>query len=249
MDSLTDLREVVDVVIGVDTHVHTHCAAVLDTATGGVLDQVTVEATAEGYAELVEFTNHHATLRAWAIEGTSGHGAGLSRLPAGELGDRHRTGPPEAGRAPQRREVRCARCDPSRAGSDGPAPAGNTPAAEANAKHCQCFCLPAAPRSTPPPMPNCRSSAWSSPHPNPSEPGFAVSSSPRCSTPPRTCGCTPPGTPRRPAPWWHCATAPGAAGRRCRLDILRGRGDVHGRAAHGEEVGRAVPPRGGGGDG
>jgi len=79
MDSLTDLREVVDVVIGVDTHVNTHSAAVLDAATGGVLDEVTVEATAEGYAELVEFANHHATLRAWAIEGTSSHGAGLSR--------------------------------------------------------------------------------------------------------------------------------------------------------------------------
>ena len=55
MDSLTDLREVVDVVIGVDTHVKTHSAAVVDTATGGVLDEVTVEATAHGYAELVEF--------------------------------------------------------------------------------------------------------------------------------------------------------------------------------------------------
>src|ERR687890_837587 len=56
MNSLTDLRDVVDVVIGVDTHVHTHSAAVLDTATGGVLDEITVEATAEGYAELVEMT-------------------------------------------------------------------------------------------------------------------------------------------------------------------------------------------------
>lgn len=35
MSSLTDLREVVDVVIGVDTHVHTHSAAVLDARTGG----------------------------------------------------------------------------------------------------------------------------------------------------------------------------------------------------------------------
>ena len=69
MNSLTDLREVVDVVIGVDTHVHTHSAAVLDTATGGVLDELTVEATTEGYRELVEFANNHATLRAWAIEG------------------------------------------------------------------------------------------------------------------------------------------------------------------------------------
>jgi transposase len=79
MTSLTDLREQVDVVIGVDTHVNTHSAAVLDTATGGVLGEVTVEATIEGYAELVEFANNHATLRAWAIEGTSGHGAGLTR--------------------------------------------------------------------------------------------------------------------------------------------------------------------------
>ena len=79
MNSLTDLREVVDVVIGVDTHVHTHSAAVVDAATGGVLDEITVEATAEGYAELVEFANNHPMLRAWAIEGTGGHGAGLSR--------------------------------------------------------------------------------------------------------------------------------------------------------------------------
>src|SRR4051794_7100078 len=79
MNSLTDLRAVVDVVIGVDTHVHTHSAAVLETATGGVLDEITVEATAEGYAELVDFANNHPMLRAWAIEGTSGHGAGFSR--------------------------------------------------------------------------------------------------------------------------------------------------------------------------
>lgn len=79
MSSLTDLREVVDVVIGVDTHVHTHSAAILDARTGGVLDEITVEATADGYAELVEFAEEYAALRAWAIEGTGGHGAGLTR--------------------------------------------------------------------------------------------------------------------------------------------------------------------------
>lgn len=79
MTSLTDLREVVDVVIGVDTHVHTHSAAVVDARTGGVLDEITVEASAEGYARLVEFADAHAILRAWAIEGTGGHGAGLAR--------------------------------------------------------------------------------------------------------------------------------------------------------------------------
>jgi transposase len=84
MTSLTDLREVVDVVIGVDTHVHTHSAAAVDAATGGVLDEITVEATADGYEQLVDFAGAHATLRAWAIEGTGGHGAGLAR----HLGDR-----------------------------------------------------------------------------------------------------------------------------------------------------------------
>jgi transposase len=83
MTSLTDLRELVDVVVGVDTHVHTHTAAAVETRTGGVLAQVTVEATADGYACLVEFADQHATLRAWAIEGTGGHGAGLSRHLAG----------------------------------------------------------------------------------------------------------------------------------------------------------------------
>ena len=82
MHSLTDLREVVDVVTGVDTHVRTHCAAVVDAATGGVLDEITVEATAEGYAELVEFANNHAVLQAWAIEGAGGHGAKSDPLDA-----------------------------------------------------------------------------------------------------------------------------------------------------------------------
>src|SRR6478672_6112546 len=79
MTSLTDLRGLVDVVIGVDTHVHTHSAAVIDAATGAVLGEITVAATAAGYAELVQFANNHPMVRAWAIEGTGGHGAGLSR--------------------------------------------------------------------------------------------------------------------------------------------------------------------------
>lgn len=53
MTSLTDLREVVDVVIGVDTHVHTHTAAAVDVNTGAVLGEITVPAAADGYAELV----------------------------------------------------------------------------------------------------------------------------------------------------------------------------------------------------
>ncbi len=48
MTSLTDLAAVVDVVIGVETHVHTHSAAAVNVATGGVLSDVTMEATAGG---------------------------------------------------------------------------------------------------------------------------------------------------------------------------------------------------------
>lgn len=76
MNSLTDL---VDVVIGVDTHVLTHTAAIVDAHTGGVLAELTVEASGAGYAELVDFADQHPVLRVWAIEGTGGHGAGLAR--------------------------------------------------------------------------------------------------------------------------------------------------------------------------
>ncbi|MGH9092206.1 MAG: IS110 family transposase [Acidimicrobiales bacterium] len=76
MDSLS---EIVDVVIGVDTHVATHSAAAVDARTGGVLAEITVEATPDGYERLVRFADEHSGLRAWAIEGTGGHGAGLAR--------------------------------------------------------------------------------------------------------------------------------------------------------------------------
>lgn len=82
MSSVMKLSEIVDVVIGVDTHVATHSAAAVDAGTGGVLAEITVEATGEGYAELVEFADQvgaeHAALRAWAIEGTASHGRGLA---------------------------------------------------------------------------------------------------------------------------------------------------------------------------
>jgi len=76
MDSLS---QIADVVIGVDTHVATHSAAAVDTRTGGVLAEVTVEAAPDGYEALVQFADQQSALRAWAIEGTGGHGAGLAR--------------------------------------------------------------------------------------------------------------------------------------------------------------------------
>ena len=76
MDSLS---QIAGVVIGAGTHVATHSAAAAGTRTGGVLAEVTVEATPEGYEALVQFADEQPGLWAWAIEGTGGHGAGLAR--------------------------------------------------------------------------------------------------------------------------------------------------------------------------
>lgn len=77
MTSLTDITEIV---IGVDTHVDTHTAAIVETSTGGVLAEITVPTTPDGYQDLVDLAEEHSPLRVWAIEGTGGHGAGLTRL-------------------------------------------------------------------------------------------------------------------------------------------------------------------------
>jgi transposase len=81
------LADIAEVVIGVDTHKDTHTAAVLDTRTGGVLARITVTTDPDGYAELVALADHHSGLRAWALEGSGGYGAGLTRhlTDAGEL--------------------------------------------------------------------------------------------------------------------------------------------------------------------
>lgn len=76
---MNSLSEIVEVVIGIDTHVETHTAAVVDARTGAVLDELTVPTTPRGYQDLVDLADAHSVLRAWAIEGTGGHGAGLAR--------------------------------------------------------------------------------------------------------------------------------------------------------------------------
>lgn len=77
---MTSLAEIFDVVIGVDTHVATHTAAAVNAHTGGVLGELTVEANPDGYQRLIEFADQHSRLRMWALEGTGGHGAGLTRV-------------------------------------------------------------------------------------------------------------------------------------------------------------------------
>jgi transposase len=72
------LAEQVEVVIGVDTHKHTHTAAVVAAATGAVLAQLTVLTDPAGYRQLQELAGQHGPLRAWAMEGSGGYGAGLA---------------------------------------------------------------------------------------------------------------------------------------------------------------------------
>jgi transposase len=73
------LADTVEVVIGVDTHKHTHTAAVVVAATGAAIDDATVGTDLGGYAALLAMGVGHSGLRAWAIEGTGGYGAGLAR--------------------------------------------------------------------------------------------------------------------------------------------------------------------------
>ena len=74
------LADSVEVVIGVDTHKHTHTAAVVAATTGAMIAQVTVPATPAGYQQLLDLADQHHRQRVWAIESTGGYGAGLTRF-------------------------------------------------------------------------------------------------------------------------------------------------------------------------
>ncbi len=73
------LAELVELVIGVDTHTDTHTAALVATADGALLDMITVPADPDGYAQLLALAERYGGLRGWAIEGAGGYGAGLAR--------------------------------------------------------------------------------------------------------------------------------------------------------------------------
>ena len=73
------LAELVEVVIGVDTHADTHTAAVVAVESHAVLATTTVTADPDGYAQLVALAEAHGGLRGWAMEGSGGYGAGLAR--------------------------------------------------------------------------------------------------------------------------------------------------------------------------
>lgn len=73
------LAELVELVIGVDTHADTHTAVLVAVDSRAVLATITVSADPEGYAELLALTESQGGLRGWAMEGSGGYGAGLAR--------------------------------------------------------------------------------------------------------------------------------------------------------------------------
>jgi transposase len=73
------LADLVDAVIGVDTHTDTHTAAVVDRL-GAHLATIEVRADAAGYARLIKLavSKSPGPKVAWAVEGCGSHGAGLA---------------------------------------------------------------------------------------------------------------------------------------------------------------------------
>ena len=74
------VAEVVDYVVGVDTHRDEHTLALVEAASGAVLAQRTVASNGGGYASALRFARQQAEgARLWAVEGTGHYGAGLAR--------------------------------------------------------------------------------------------------------------------------------------------------------------------------
>ena len=69
---MTSLADQVDLVIGVDTHKHTHTAAVVQAVTGGKVAELTVATDPAGYHQLLDLADQHVR-----------PGCGPSRAPAG----------------------------------------------------------------------------------------------------------------------------------------------------------------------
>ena len=69
-----------DLVVGVDTHLDTHTAAICDDR-GRVISQLQIPATTAGYVHVLAWARQVAGTRAvaWAVEGTRHYGLGLAR--------------------------------------------------------------------------------------------------------------------------------------------------------------------------
>ena len=153
------LAELVELVIGVDTHKDAHTAAVVTAATGAVIGQLTVSATPAGYQQLLQLAGQQPGQRVWAIEGTGGYGAGLTRF-CTPTPNRwwSWTGPR---RAPRRHGAKSDPLDAIRAAREA---LGReqlaSPERPANGQRSRCDWPPAARQSRPPPTANANSTPW-----------------------------------------------------------------------------------------
>jgi transposase len=110
------LAELVDGVIGVDTHRDSLAAAALSSV-GGVLGQTAVRADAAGYQTLLSFADVHlAGRRCWAIEGAGSYGAGLAAVLRGRGEQLVEAGRPK--RPPRRSSAKTDAIDAVRAARD-----------------------------------------------------------------------------------------------------------------------------------
>jgi transposase len=69
----------IPVTVGVDTHLDTHVAAVIDQA-GRLLDTQAFPASTRGYVALVTWAERFGAVERIGVEGTGTYGAGLARF-------------------------------------------------------------------------------------------------------------------------------------------------------------------------
>jgi transposase len=153
------LADSVEVVIGVDTHKHTHTAAVVAAATGQTMVTITVAATPGGYQQLLELAGRQASRRIWAIESTGGYGAGLTRFLAA-----HQEQVAELDRPKRAARRHGAKSDPwtppGRPAKPWAVTSSLNPERPDPGPRCRCGWPPATRRSTPPAMPNASCMPW-----------------------------------------------------------------------------------------
>ncbi len=131
------LADLVELVIGVDTHKRTHTAAVVQAVSGAVVEQATVAATPAGYQQLLGLANRYDGRRVWAIESTGGYGAGLTRFlqaQAEQVVELDRPGEPPAITAPSPTRW----MPPEQPAKPWPASSSPSPERPAIARHGRC---------------------------------------------------------------------------------------------------------------
>jgi hypothetical protein len=144
----------------VDTHKHPHTAALVVAATGAVIEQVNIAATLAGCRQLLRLADRHDGRRGWAIEGTGGYGAGLTRFLQANAEQVVELDRPT--RAARRHGATSDPPGRDQGGprSPGPRAARPTPGRRPPRSGCRCGWPPTAPRSRPPPTPNANSTPW-----------------------------------------------------------------------------------------